>query len=165
MAALCEPQRFKALVLIVPSPCYVNDPDYEGGFERADLMALLTEMDADYVPWARRLAPLLMGQPENLELTGSLEERFCRCDPSVAQHFGRVSYLADLRPLLSRVQLPTLIMQCRDDPLVPSSVGDYVQAALPKSRLVRLDVPGHCPHLSAPQKVAEEMGAFLASLV
>ncbi|MFG6414717.1 alpha/beta fold hydrolase [Roseateles sp. DC23W] len=164
LAAVRLPQHFKALVLVTPSASYVNDATYEGGFERDELLALLKEMDADYLPWARRLAPELMAAPRSHALSKSLTERFCRCDPSVAQHFGRVSFLTDQRALLPLVQLPTLIIQCRDDPLVPRAVGDYMHAAMPQSKLVRLDVPGHCPHLSAPDQVKIAIDDFCASL-
>jgi sigma-B regulation protein RsbQ len=164
LAALREPQRFKALVLVAPSPYYINDGDYHGGFDRNDLLDLLQQMDDDYLPWARRLAPLLMGRPDRPELATELGQRLCRTDPAVARHFGRVSFLSDVRPLLPRLTLPALVLQCQQDPLVPTAVGDFLQAALPQGRLVRLEARGHCPHLSAAQEVAGAIETFLANL-
>jgi sigma-B regulation protein RsbQ len=51
LAAIEEPERFEALVLIGPSPCYIDDGDYAGGFTREDIEGLLESLDSNYLGW------------------------------------------------------------------------------------------------------------------
>jgi sigma-B regulation protein RsbQ len=162
LAAVAAPQRFKAQVMIGPSPCYLNDGDYVGGFERADVDALLDSMDADYHSWSRSLAPMIMGAPNQPLLREELTARFCRNDPSVARHFARVSFLSDHRAEAARSTVPALILQCSDDLFAPREVGDWLHRTLPGSTLRTIHNVGHYPHMSAPDECARAMEEFLA---
>jgi sigma-B regulation protein RsbQ len=65
LAANREPDRFDRLILVGPSPRYLNDaPDYVGGFERGDIEGLLETMDRNFIGWANFLAPAIMKNPE-----------------------------------------------------------------------------------------------------
>lgn len=161
VAAIREPERFEKLVLIGPSPCYVDDGDYVGGFSRDDIDELLESLDSNYLGWSSAMAPLIMGNPDRPEPGEELTNSFCATDPEIARQFARVTFLSDNRLDLPRVRIPTLVLQCSDDPIAPRPVGEYVRDQIPDSRLVQLDATGHCPNLSAPEETVAAIEAFL----
>jgi sigma-B regulation protein RsbQ len=156
------PDRVSALALIGPSPRYVDDVDYTGGFSRADIEGMLLTVSGNFTGWAQAMAPVIMGNVERPELGEELTATFCRADPRIAGHFAEVTFLSDNRRDLASVSVPTLVVQCSDDPIAPAAVGDYVHRSIPGSRLAVLDVNGHCPHLSHPQETAAVLAQFLA---
>lgn len=161
LAAVAAPQLFSRLILIGPSPCYINSDGYVGGFERADIEGLLNFMDDNFVAWSHSMAPAIMGQPARPELGRELASSFCRTDPRAARQFARVSFLSDHRADLARVRVPALILQCSDDAIAPPQVGQYLQRSLAGSTLVQLRARGHCPHLSAPEETVAAMRDYL----
>ncbi|MGZ5847803.1 MAG: alpha/beta fold hydrolase [Ramlibacter sp.] len=162
LANLKAPERFAAQVMIGPSPCYLNDGDYVGGFERKDIEALLDTLESNYLGWSSTMAPAIMGAPAQPELAEELTNSFCRTDPDIAKHFARVTFLSDNRADLPRLKAPTLVVQCSDDIIAPRTVGEYMQRVLPNGTLAVIDNVGHCPHLSAPGPCASAIDAFLA---
>jgi sigma-B regulation protein RsbQ len=163
LAAASEPDRFARLVMVGPSPRYIDDEDYAGGFTREDIEGLLDSMDANYLGWSGAMAPVIMGQPDRPELGEELTNSFCRADPDIARHFARVTFLSDNRADLARVRTPSLVLQCADDVIAPECVGRFVDANLPDSRLVLLEATGHCPNLSAPDETIAAIRSFLRS--
>jgi sigma-B regulation protein RsbQ len=163
LASVREPERFSRLVLVAPSPCYIDDPatGYVGGFSREDVDELLESLDANYSAWAATIAPMVMGNPGTPELGERLTGSFQATDPDIARHFARVTFHSDVRYLLDRVTVPALVLQCVDDVLAPPEVGDHLLARLAGSTLVHLDASGHCPHLSAPAETAAAVLAYL----
>jgi sigma-B regulation protein RsbQ len=164
LAARRQPARFEALILVGPSPRYINDDDYVGGFSRSDIEELLDSLDSNYLGWSAAMAPAIMGNPERPELGSELANSFCRTDPEIAGHFARVTFLSDNREDLSVVNIPTLILQCSDDIIAPPSVGEFVHAQMPRSELVQLKAIGHCPNLSAPEETTAAIKEFLGRL-
>jgi sigma-B regulation protein RsbQ len=164
LAAIKQPNRFATLTMIGPSPSYINDGDYVGGFERSDIENLLQTLESNHVAWAASMAPLIMGNPKSPELTAELEGSFCRMDPFLAQHFARVTFLSDNRRDLPHVPTKTLILQCHDDAIAASNVGKYVHQCIPNSQFVVINATGHCPHMSAPREVTQELKRFLPPL-
>ena len=162
LAAAREPAAFDRLVLVGPSPCYINEADYVGGFSRADIEGLLETLNSNYLGWSSAMAPVIMGNKDRPELAAELSESFCRTDPEIAQHFARVTFLSDNRPDLSKVSTPALILQCAEDVIAPDSVGSYVHSHLAGSTLVRLNATGHCPHVSDPEEVIQVMRQYLS---
>ena len=164
LAANREPERFAHLILVGPSPRYINDaPDYVGGFERADIEGLLDTMEKNYIGWANFLAPVIMANPDRPELTRELEESFCSTDPVIARRFAEVTFFSDNRADLPRVRVPSLVLQCSKDLIAPDSVGEYVAANLPGSTLRRLQATGHCPHMSHPEETIDAIREYLAT--
>jgi sigma-B regulation protein RsbQ len=163
LAAADEPGRFAKLVLVGPSPRYVDDEGYAGGFSREDIEGLLESMESNYLGWSSAMAPVIMGNEERPELGEELTNSFCRADPAIAGHFARVTFLSDNRADLGRVRTPSLVLQCSDDVIAPEAVGRYVDEALPDSRLVLLEATGHCPNLSAPEETIRAIRGFLAA--
>jgi sigma-B regulation protein RsbQ len=161
LAALREPQRFDCLVMVSPSPCYINDDAYIGGFEKADIDGLLEMLDSNYLGWASSMAPTIMGNAARPALAGELENSFCRTDPRIARSFARVTFLSDNRADLAHLSQRTLVLQCTDDVLAPLQVGHYMDHQIPDSELVVMQATGHCPNLSAPEETVAAMKAFL----
>jgi sigma-B regulation protein RsbQ len=161
LAAIASPAQFSAQVMVGPSPCYINDGAYHGGFSRGDIDALLDTLDSNYLGWASTMAPTIMGAPDRPELGRELTNSFCRTDPEIAKHFARVTFLSDNRTDLPQLKTRTLILQCSDDVIAPRTVGDYVQKQLPHGELRVIENIGHCPHLSAPAAIIAAMREFL----
>ena len=161
LAATREPERFSKLVLVGPSPRYVNDGDYVGGFTRQDVDELLDSLDSNYLGWSQALAPVIIGADQPEELKEELTNSFCSTDPEIAKQFARVTFLSDNRGDLPRVSVPALVLQCADDVIAPTEVGEYVHRQLPQSTFVQLAASGHCPNLSAPAETVAAIRAFL----
>ena len=156
------PELFGALVMVGPSPRYVNDDDYTGGFSRADIAGLLDSLESNHLGWSAQMAPVIMGNPDRPELAEELTSSFCRTDPGIASQFARVTFLSDNRTDLSAVTVPTLVLQCSDDVIAPEAVGRYVHEAVPGSVFTKLSATGHCPNLSSPEETTAAIRAFLS---
>ena len=161
LAATAAPERFGALVMIGPSPRYIDEGDYVGGFKQSDIEDLLASLDSNYLGWSSAMAPVIIGNPERPELGEELTASFCRTDPDIQRRFARVTFLGDNRDDLTRVKVATLVLQCSDDVIAPDAVGEYVHRSIPGSRFVKMRASGHCPNLSAPEETAAAIAAFL----
>jgi sigma-B regulation protein RsbQ len=162
LAAIAEPALFEALVMLGPSPCYLNDGDYRGGFGREDIEGLLDLLDGNHHAWAAQMAPVIMGNADRPELAAELEASFCRMAPGAARVFARVTFTSDCRAQMPLVGVPTLVLQSQDDAVAPVAVGEWVAARIPGSTLAHLGARGHCPHVSAPEETARAIRAWLA---
>ena len=163
LASIREPERFERLILIGPSPRYINDPpEYIGGFEHADITGLLDVMEKNYIGWASFLAPVIMKNDERPELTRELEESFCSTDPKIARRFAEATFFADNRSDIPKVSVPSLILQCSDDAIAPLEVGSYLERHLPESTMRIMNATGHCPHMSHPEETIELIRDYLA---
>ena len=163
LAAVAEPERFESVAMIGPSPCYINDADYIGGFTREDILSLLDTLDSNYLGWASAMAPTIMGAPDQPELRQELTNSFCATDPEIAKHFARVTFLSDNRADLPKLQRRSLILQCSDDIIAPLDVGEYMHRVMPNSVLRIVDNVGHCPHLSSPGAIISALHEFLTN--
>ncbi|HUR22581.1 MAG TPA: alpha/beta hydrolase [Acidimicrobiales bacterium] len=161
LAAAAAPGRFGALVLIGPSPRYINDGEYVGGFTEADITDLLASLDSNYLGWSSAMAPVIMGNPDRPELGAELTASFCRTDPEIQKRFARVTFMSDNRADLARSRAPALVLQCSDDVIAPEAVGRYVHRNLPGSQFAMLHASGHCPNLSAPEETIAAISSFL----
>lgn len=163
MTAIGAPSRFANLVMVCPSPCFLNLPGYAGGFERSDMEELITLMDRNYIGWANHLAPLVTGQPAGSQLSKELTQSFCSTDPLTAKTFAEATFLSDHRDLLGKAMHPVLVLQSARDALAAPSVGRHVHGALPQSRLEVIDAEGHCLHMSHPAEVAHFVRDFVVA--
>lgn len=161
LAARKAPKLFKSMVLVGPSPSYIDDGDYVGGFKEAEIDELLESLDNNHLGWSMTMAPVIMGNPGRPELGEELTESFCRTDPSIAKHFARTTFLSDTRDILPAVRVRCLILQCSSDVIAPVAVGEYVHSRIPDSELVIMNATGHCPNLSAPEETIAAIKAFL----
>ena len=164
LASLHEPSHFSDLIMVSPSPCYLNDPpDYFGGFERAEVEGLLDLMDRNDLGWASFLAPTVMQNPDQPELTVEMEQSFCATDPKIMRRFAETTFFSDNRADLASVTLPSLILQCTGDVIAPPFVGDFLHRHLPGSVLTVIEASGHCPHMSHPQETVQAIKNYLSS--
>lgn len=162
LSSIESPNYFDQLILVSPSPNYINDPpNYVGGFERRDIEGLLDIMEKNYMGWANIMAPIIMKNEEHSELTNELETSFCSTDPVIASRFAEVTFFSDNRSDLPKVTTPSLILQCCEDTLAPIEVGQYLHRHLPKSTLQLMKATGHCPHMSHPQETIDLIKEYL----
>lgn len=161
LAAIESPGSFASLTMIGPSPRYINDDEYVGGFERGDIDGLLEALENNLTAWSAMMAPVIMGHAENPDLSQELEASFCRMDPFIAHHFARVTFLSDNRADLPLVSTRTLILQCQKDAIAGEAVGQYVHRCIKSSQFVMMDATGHCPHMSEPEKVIRQIRQFV----
>lgn len=165
LAAIKEPRYFQQLILVGPSPRYINDGDYIGGFDQSDIQGLLDTLDANYLGWSSTMAPLIMGNPDRPELGAELTNSFCQADPNIARHFAHVTFMADNRDDLSKLTIPSLILQCANDVIAPEEVGKYMHQQVKDSQLMFMKATGHCPNLSAPEETIDMIKAYLEGRV
>lgn len=163
LAAAKAPRRFSRLVMVAPSPRYIDEDGYRGGFSADDIDELLESLESNYLGWSAAMAPVIMGNPERPELGEELTTSFCATDPAMARVFARTTFLSDSRDDLKKVTVPTLVLECSQDVIAPREVGAYVHAAIPGSRLITLEATGHCPQLSAPQATAAAITEFIGA--
>jgi sigma-B regulation protein RsbQ len=163
LAANREPDRFARLIMIGPSPRYINDTDYIGGFERKDIEGLFEMMDKNFIGWANFLAPAIMKNPDRPELGEELTASFCSTDPVIARRFAEATFFSDNRADLDHVRVPSLVLQCSEDMVAPPEVGKYVGERLPQSTLRMMKATGHCPHMSHPDETIALMKEYLES--
>lgn len=161
LAAIKEPERFEKLVMIGPSPCYINDDGYVGGFSREDIESLLDSLDSNYLGWSSTMAPVIMGNPDRPELGEELTQSFCSTDPEIAKQFAHVTFLSDNRLDLPKLKTKTLVVQCLQDAIAPLEVGQYVHENIADSKLVVINATGHCPNLSAPNETIQAIKSFI----
>ncbi len=161
LAARRDPARFDKLVLVGPSPRYIDDGDYRGGFSAEQIEDLLRSLESNFLGWSAQMAPLIMGNPDRPELGEELTNSFCQTDPDIAAHFAGVTFLSDNRADLADVDTPVLVLQCSADVIAPDEVGAFVHASLPNSTFHKLDAVGHCPNLSAPEETIAAIRSFL----
>jgi sigma-B regulation protein RsbQ len=161
LAAAKAPGRIGKLVMVGPSPRYIDDEGYRGGFSEADIDELLESLGSNFLGWSSAMAPVIVGNPDRPELGEELTNSFCRMDPRIAEQFAGVTFRSDNRADLAGVRVPTLVLQCRDDAIAPREVGAYVRDAIAGSTLVELPATGHCPNLSAPRETVEAIRAFV----
>lgn len=158
-----EPERFHSLILVAPSPRYIDDDGYRGGFSAEDIEGLLESLESNYLGWSGQMAPVIVGNPDRPELGEELTNSFCRTDPQVARQYAQVTFYSDNREDLSGVKVPCLVLQCSSDALAPPEVGEYVHRQIKGSQFVLLQATGHCPNLSAPQETAGAIRGYLES--
>ncbi|GEO07279.1 hydrolase [Adhaeribacter aerolatus] len=161
LAAIQAPKLFQKLVLIGPSPRYINDLGYTGGFDRKEIFELLAALDNNYLGWAGAIAPIIMGNPEKPELSAELATSFCQSHEEFAKNFAYLTFLSDNRTDLKKLRTPSLILQCQEDRIAPLEVGNYMHQNLANSNLVILNATGHCPNLSAPAETIAAIKEFL----
>jgi sigma-B regulation protein RsbQ len=164
IAADIAPELFKSIILVSPSPSYINDEGYIGGFNRSEIDELLESLENNHLGWSMAMAPVIMGNPDRKELGGELSNSFCKTDPEIAKHFARTTFLTDKRDILQQAKIPSQILQCSNDIIAPVEVGHYMHERMPDSKLVIMNATGHCPNLSAPEETIAAITSYLHGL-
>jgi sigma-B regulation protein RsbQ len=161
LAANKQSSRFADIIMIGPSPCYINKNGYKGGFDQEDIDELIEALDSNYLGWSSNMAPVIMGNADRPELGEELTNSFCRTNPEIAKHFARVTFLSDNREDLNQFNVPSLVIQCKEDVIAPQEVGEYVHNNTTNSSFKIIDATGHCPNLSAPKETIEAIKTYL----
>lgn len=162
LATIQRNDLFHHLIMIGPSPCYINDSEYTGGFNRKDIEELMEVMEHNYLGWSSSLAPAIMANPDRPELGEELTNSFCKMDPSIAKQFAKTTFLTDHRSDLKKIKTPTLILQCSEDIIAPEVVGEYVHQNITNSQFVKMNATGHCPNLSSPEETTSFIKSYLS---
>lgn len=165
LVGIKEPTLLSMLIMVSPSPCYINKEGYAGGFSRSDIDELLASMESNYLGWSSQITPVIMGNPDKPEMTEELNNSFCRTDPKIAAQFAKATFLADNRSDLAKLKVNALVLQCKEDLIAPLQVGHYVADNISEASIVILDATGHCPHLTAPTETVSAIKEFLAVLI
>jgi sigma-B regulation protein RsbQ len=163
LAAVEKPNYFSDIIMVGPSPCYINSEGYIGGFEQKDIEGLLETMERNYIGWANFLAPQIMSNADRPELGAELTESFCSTDPVIANQFAKATFFSDNRRDLSKLKTPALILQCSEDIIAPLEVGDYLHSNLKGSTLKVMKAKGHCPHMSEPEETIKLIKEYLGN--
>ncbi|WP_194973878.1 alpha/beta fold hydrolase [Aquiflexum lacus] len=161
LADVERPELFEKLIFIGPSPSYINENGYFGGFSKEDIDELIETLESNYLGWSSFITPVIIGNPEKPEYSEELRNSFCSMNPEIAKHFAKVTFLGDNREDLPKVSTPALIIQCHPDVIAPVQVGEFVHNQMPLSKYELLDTPGHCPHLTAPEQVIDSIQTYL----
>ena len=161
LASIEAPDLIQTLVMVGPSPRYIDDDGYVGGFNAAQIDEMLEFLDNNHLGWSAAMAPVIMGNADRPALGVELVNSFCRTDPAIAKHFARTTFTSDNRSDLRKIRARSLILQCSDDIIAPDEVGEYLHREIPNSQLVKLRATGHCPNLSAPDEVIAAIRDFV----
>jgi sigma-B regulation protein RsbQ len=161
LAAIKQPEKFSKLVLIGPSPRYINDENYIGGFSEESILEMLDTLESDYLGWSNAIAPVIMGNQDKPALSEELAGSFCRSNEEIAKNFAKITFLSDNREDVKHLQTETLILQCSEDVIAPLSVGEYLKQNIPANKFIKLKATGHCPNLSAPEETIAAIKSFL----
>lgn len=161
LAAIARPELFQKIVMLGPSPRYVNDDDYLGGFTFEDVLGLLDAIEVNQPAWAATLAPAVTARPDRPEIIEIVRQHFEHTPKSVAKHFARVVFLSDMRHRLPEIAVPCVVLQSQGDIICPPHIGKYLTDRIPGSQLVELTTSGHFVHLTEPDLVEQHVRAAL----
>ncbi len=161
LASIKRPDLFSHLIMVGPSPRYINDDHYFGGFNERNILELITTLESNYLGWASSISPVIAGRPDKPEFQEELKESFCSMPLHIAEQFAKVTFLGDNRDDLSKVSIPSLVIQSNPDSIAPVEVGRFVQEKIPNCQYVELNSPGHCPHLTEPEQTILAIQTFL----
>ncbi|MBU3995819.1 MAG: alpha/beta hydrolase [Actinobacteria bacterium] len=161
LAAIRRPEFFRKLLMVCPSPRYLNDGDYIGGFTRDDVTGLLDAIDANQLAWASSLAPVVTARPDRPEISERVREQFAATNPRIATHFARVTFLSDTRHRLGEIPVPCVVLQSRGDIIAPPHIGAYLRDHIPDCTLIELNASGHFVHLAEPELIETHIRAAL----
>jgi sigma-B regulation protein RsbQ len=162
LSSISNNKIFEKLILVCPSPKFLNEDGYTGGFDQKDIDGLIDAIESNYLGWSKAIAPVIMSNVERPELSNELEKSFCSNNPEIAIHFAKVTFLCDNRNALEKVKTKTLVLQSKTDNLAAVSVGEYVHDNIKNSVFKILETDGHCPHLSHPNETILAIKEFLS---
>lgn len=154
LASIRRPELFAQLIMVCPSPRYIDDGDYRGGYSAEDVRGLLAAIEANQPSWAAALAPAVTARDDRPEVVDSVRRLFAATPAKVATHFARVVFFSDVRHRLAEIPVPCTIIQSQGDIICPPHIGAYLHERIPASELVQLETSGHFVHLTEPELVS-----------
>lgn len=133
--------------------------------ERPDLVRSLTLVNAAGIPFRLDPRPHIRSLPKppygGVSIARVLLPDFLRAGPASVAVAGTRVILGDMRALMQRLRVPTLLIWGENDPLVPLKYGVAMQREIVNSRLVVLPRAAHVAMWDAPAAFNEEVLRFL----
>jgi len=100
-------------------------------------------------------------QAQHPELMRDRREAFLRSDPAVVQAACAALAELDLRPQLSQVKIPVLVLVGEHDEATPPPMSRELAALLPNARLKIIPGCAHVPQLQSPELFLDTIGDFM----
>jgi pimeloyl-ACP methyl ester carboxylesterase len=113
---------------------------------------------ADFVA---ALLPSMFSSEAGADHVAAFAANVGRFDPAGFRAMAMSSAEADLRDVLSLIDVPTLLLYGDQDVRAPREVAEALQAAIPESRLVMIPGVGHVSSVEAPDRFCAEVRSFL----
>lgn len=126
----------------------------EGGMRQSEMPAW--QVVSEWIP-------TLFSQDTPLEVVAETAAIMSDFHPAGVRVMLQAFAEADLREVLPRIDVPTLLVYGQKDKRAPLPVAEELHAAIPGSRLVIFPDVGHMTHVEAPQRFESEVRAFLTS--
>lgn len=161
MFAAIYPELVSSITLIGCYACRKWKPDWPHGFRRAEfekMMKLFEENWGDFTSFLELRAPSAARSQEEIDFHNRL---FLHSGSrSTALKLTRLNYDLDIRPILSSVQAPALVLQSRGDRVVKVEEAEFLAEKLPNGQLKILDRDDHLPWIGDVNAIADEIVAF-----
>lgn len=152
-AALAQPRRFTGLVL-------VDGLAYRLPLTEAD--PFLQSLRHDYEATLDGFVDACVPEPDSAAIRRWGRQIVGRSAPEAAIQLYACQAGVDLRPRLSQIRQPTLIIHGTADALVPLEDARRLAAGIPGSRLELLEGAGHVPTVTRAGAVAAAIDGFFA---
>lgn len=114
--------------------------------------------------WLPALLDTLLPDDADDGLADELAGMIGDLHPAATRTALRAFAEADLRDVLPRIDVPTLMLYGERDVRAPRAVWGPIYEAIPDARLVIIPEVGHMVDLQAPDRVNDEIRAFLGAL-
>jgi pimeloyl-ACP methyl ester carboxylesterase/class 3 adenylate cyclase len=159
--AATHPDRTAGLILYGTYPTVRSDPDIPWGRSEAWVVEYLRQLDEEWGTgsFGAHVAPSRAGDGAFRDWWARLER--LAAGPGNAMAYARANIQADVRPVLSAIRVPTLVLQRRHDTYRDVRNGVYLADHIPGSRLVEVDGVDHLPFVGDPDALVDEIQEFL----
>lgn len=149
-----HPQQVAKLMLISTTPRFVAAPDWLHGMDMTAFKGFANAVSTNSVDALRRFLLLeTQGDAQAREVARKLEAALATrpaADQSVLIHTLDWLRDTDLRPVLSSIRQPVLVVHGDRDRITPPDAGEYLARQLPDARLAWMHGNAHAPFISDP---------------
>ena len=164
-AALEQPARVSALLLLASTPSFVRRPGWQSAMLPQLLDTFADDLAADFERTLNRfLALQVQGSRDAGEVLRQLRGgmlRRGRPAPAALRAGLEILRDTDLRTACAGIVCPALVIAGERDTLVPAAAAAATAALLPQGEMHMVAGGGHAPFLSAPGEVALAVRNFL----
>ena len=149
-AALLRPERFDGLIL-VDALLHKEKKESDMLFIRG-LRSNFEQTIGQFVD-----ACVPQEEPSSVEIRLWGRKILQRATPAASVKLLECTFGVDLRPQLSQLRLPTLILHGDRDIIVPPGDAEFAASQIPNSRLHIVQGAGHVPTMTRPREVVTEI--------
>ena len=157
-------ERFAGAVVIDMTPRVLNGADWALGLSQEHCDARAEAMREDFPAFARAAGAAIFAQPAEEGLAAWAGEEFARNDPAAISALWSSLVAEDLRPFLSGIEQPTLVVHGSHSHLYGAGTAEELVRALPNARSLAFCRSGHAPHIEEPELFNATIRQFAASL-